>query len=188
MEKVGYAKRDLFVSRVKNAKASQEEAKEQFASALDRFRAVLGSPGGSLESKYTALKSSLEKSETRAKAVRDRIASVEDVSGALFAEWKGEIKGYSNASLREQSEEKLQETKEQYKVLLGAMKRAESKLEPVLVPLRDNVLFLKHNLNARAIGNLRAELGSIESNVSTLMADLDRSIRESDEFIRQLDQ
>ncbi len=188
MEKVGYAKRDIFVSRVKGAKASQEDAKEQFSSALDKFRSVLGSPGGELEAKYDALKSALDKSESKAKAVRDRIESVEDVSEALFSEWKDEIKSYKNASLRTQSEEKLSDTKSQYKDLLAAMKRAESKLEPVLVPLRDNVLFLNHNLNARAIGNLKGELGSIESNVSALMADLERSIKESDDFIRQLDQ
>jgi hypothetical protein len=35
MEKFGYHKRDILVDRVKDAKETQEEAKEQFKSALE---------------------------------------------------------------------------------------------------------------------------------------------------------
>ena len=35
------------------------------------------------------------------------------------------------------------------------MRLAESRIEPVLKSFRDQVLFLKHNLNAKAIASLR---------------------------------
>src|ERR687885_1968611 len=46
MEKLGYPKRDLLVSRVQQARDSQQAAKEQFQSALERFRAVVNFRGG----------------------------------------------------------------------------------------------------------------------------------------------
>lgn len=187
MEKLGYAKRDLMVSRVKAARGSQEAAKEQFQSALQHFGAVVRYDGGSLEKKYDELSSELERSEEKAKAVSARIDAVDDVSKALFREWKGELSQYENDRLRASSEEKLEQTKSRYEQLIRAMRKAEAKMKPVLQPLRDNVLFLKHNLNAKAVASLDAELVTVEGNVDSLIRDLERSISEADQFIQQLD-
>ena len=48
------------------------------------------------------------------------------------------------------------------------------------------MLFLKHNLNARAIDSLRGELGTIETDVAQLIREMERSIAESEAFIRSL--
>jgi len=66
------------------------------------------------------------------------------------------------------------------------MKRAEAKLEPALVPLRDQVLFMKHNLNARAIAGLSEELISVQTNVDKLVKDMESAIAEADAFIASL--
>jgi hypothetical protein len=44
MERVGYHKRDIMVSRVKDAKESQEEAQQQFSSALEEMQTLLNYP------------------------------------------------------------------------------------------------------------------------------------------------
>ena len=66
------------------------------------------------------------------------------------------------------------------------MKKAEAKLEPALVPLRDQVLFMKHNLNARAIAGLGDELISVQANVDLLVRDMDAAISQADRFIASL--
>lgn len=188
MEKIGVHKRDIMVDRVKAARDSQKEAKKQFQSALEKFQNVVKYEGGDLEREYEKLKNTLERSEARAEEVRGRIESVEDVSEALFDEWQAEIKKYDSDELREASREKLEATKEKYKELIGAMKQAESRLEPVLVPLRDQVLFLKHNLNARAVAGLSGELESVQANVDKLVSDMEKAIREADAFIATLEE
>jgi chaperonin cofactor prefoldin len=188
LEKLGYAKRDLLVSRVEAARESQEEAKEQFKSALERFRSVVRFSGGKLEQQYETLRAELNRCEDRAKNVRSRIDAVEDVSGALFTEWKSELAQYSNAFLRRQSEDKLERTKRRYTELMRTMKEAEKRLEPVLQPLRDNVLFLKHNLNARAIAALDGEVKEVEIHVDSLVSDLERAIAASDRFIAEMNE
>ncbi len=141
MEKLGYHKRDLMVSDVKKARDAQQDAKEQFKSALDRFTKTLNIQGGELQDKYDALNEEYQQSEKRAQAVRDRIASVENVSDALFDEWTAELKQYSNATLRQKSQKQLTQTRSQYAQLIKAMKRAEAKMDPVLAKLKDHVLF-----------------------------------------------
>ena len=68
-------------------------------------------------------------------------------------------------------------------MLIQAMKRAEAKLEPVLVPLRDHVLFLKHNLNAKAIAGLGEELVSVQTNVDKLVREMENAIAHADAFL-----
>jgi len=186
MEKLGYHKRDLMVSDVKKARDAQQDAKEQFKSALDRFSKTLNVQGGELQEKYETLNTEYERSETKAQAVRDRIASVEDVSEALFKEWNAELKEYSSAALRKNSERQLAQTRTQYAQLIKAMKRAESKMDPVLAKFKDQVLFLKHNLNAQAISSLKGELVSVEGNIDSLIKDLNASIKEADSFLASL--
>lgn len=183
MEKLGYHKRDLMVSRVESARDAQQETKDQFESALEKFTSVLKVNGGELEEKYDQLKTAYDKSIDRAETVRDRIEAVEDVSEALFDEWQTELDQYSSDSLRRSSARQLKQTKRQYAQLIGAMKRAEKKMEPVLRAFHDQVLFLKHNLNARAIASLQAELISVEAEVNALIRDMEASIKEADEFI-----
>lgn len=183
MEKFGQHKRDILVSRVEEARDAQEDAKEQFKSALEKFSAVTNFQGGKLEEKYNQLKTEFEKSESRAKAVRKRITDVQDVAEALFKEWESELKQYSSESLRSSSKEKLEQTRTRYSQLIDTMKRAESRIDPVLSAFRDQVLFLKHNLNAQAIASLHNELASVETDVASLIREMEASIAEADEFI-----
>ena len=183
MEKFGYHKRDLLVRDVEKARDAQQDAKEQFKSALDRFTKTLNIEGGELQEKYETLNAEYERSEAKAKAVRNRIASVEDVSEALFAEWNDELKQYSSSALRKKSQEQLTQTRTHYGQLIKAMKRAEAKMDPVLAKFKDQVLFLKHNLNAQAIASLKGELLSVEGNINALIKDLNASIQEADSFI-----
>lgn len=186
-ERLGYHKRDLLVSSVADARDGQEEAKEQFASALDRFASIVEVEGGELESKYRELQGELEASEDRAEAVREQIAEVEEVSEDLFDEWEDELGEYENADLRRSSERQLVETRERYDRLIGAMHRAEEGMEPVLAVFRDQVLFLKHNLNARAVASLQGTADRLEADVAGLIRDMEASIDEADAFLKTLE-
>lgn len=183
LETVGVYKRDLLVKRVEAARDSQVDAKEEFQSALERFRNVVQFDGGDLEAEYRRLDKALQRSEDRADEVRDRIESVEDVAADLFKEWRQELGDFSNPEYRRNSEQQLLATERRYDELHVAMERAESRIEPVLVPLRDQVLYLKHQLNAKAIAALEGELGTIEIDTAALISELETAIAEADRFI-----
>jgi len=186
MEKIGVHKRDIFVDRVKKARDTQTETKQQFVTAVEQFRSVVQFQGGDLEKQYNTLNATLEKSEAGADDVRKRIRAVEEVSQALFDEWRAEIKEYTSDTLRAASQRQLDSTQAKYARLIAAMKQAEAKLDPVLKPLRDQVLFLKHNLNARAVAALDGELSTIQTNVDRLVRDMEVAIAEADAFIESL--
>ncbi|MBN1256461.1 MAG: DUF2959 domain-containing protein, partial [Planctomycetes bacterium] len=167
---------------------SQKETREQFASALEQFSSVVKVEGEELERVYKKLSSELEASEDKAAEVHKRIVSVEKVSKDLFAEWEEELAQYNSDTLRENSRRTMEQTKARYEQLITRMKAAESRIDPVLNSFRDQVLFLKHNLNAKAIASIRNEIASVETDVAKLLEDMDVSIREAEDFIKEMNE
>lgn len=186
LEKVGYHKRDILIDRIDAAQASQTEGQEQFKSALEQFKSVINFDGGDLEVTLDLLNDEYEASVDAADEIHDRINSVENVADALFDEWQEELEQYSNASLRRDSERQLKDTRRRYSKVLGAMRRAENAIDPVLESLKDNTLYLKHNLNARAIASLKNELGTVDNDVNALLTAMQQAINESNAFIDEL--
>ncbi len=186
MEKFGVAKREILVDRVDASRKAETAAKEQFASALEHFLAVTKVDGGDLLKKYNDLNRELKRSEDRAKEVHDRIAAVEDVAEALFREWKQELGQYSSATLRNESQRELDATRRRYDTLVRLMHRAADRMDPVLDTFRDQVLFLKHNLNARALASLDTTNRTLDADVSQLIRDMEASIHEAESFIKNL--
>lgn len=186
MEKVGTHKRDILIDRVEKATDSQEEAKQEFKDALEQFSTLINFDGGELQSHYERSKDHYESSKAAADDVAERISLIEDVAQALFDEWQDEIEEFSNQQYKQQSQMQLRDTKRRYKNVIRAMHRAKDKMQPVLSALQDNMLYLKHNLNAKAIGSLKAEYTNIKQSVGQLIEQMNRSIDDSQAFINTL--
>ena len=187
MEKAGIHKRDIMVSRVKKARTSEQKAKEVFKDALDEFTAVTGYKGGDLEKQYKRVNKAYLSSEKQAADVKARHDDVESVSKALFREWKKEIKLYESTELKAESTKQLKAAQARYTDLMAAMRRAEKSLDPVLRKFRDHSLFLKHNLNSKAIASLQGQVKSTRIEVSRLIKEMETAIAEADSFIKQLE-
>jgi len=185
-EKVGYHKRDILVDRVENSRDAQAEAREQFESALEQLSSLVNFDGGDLEDAYAALADEYRRSSNAAQEVRQRIDDVDHVAGALFAEWEDEIEQYSSARLQADSAAKLEATRRRYAEMLAVMRRSEAKMAPVLAAMNDNVMYLKHNLNARAVASLKVEFAAIEGQIEALIRDMKAAIASSDEFIESM--
>ena len=183
MEKVGVHKRDIMIDRVEDARNAQQDAQEQFKSALEQFDSVISLEETDLKKAYERLNDEYEDCVKVADKVSSRIDSVEDVSEALFDEWEKEIGLYESRDLARSSKKQLTETKARYREMITRMAGAEQSMEPVLRIFRDNVLFLKHNLNAQAIASLQNEFAGLETEIEQLIERMNEAIASSNEFI-----
>ncbi len=186
METMGIPKRELLTDNINETRTAQTEAQQEFKSALDTFLSVTGYQGGDLEVMYERMNDAYEDSNDKATEVRQRIRAVDNVANALFSEWEDELNEYDDLSLRQQSERKLRSTQQRYDIMFASMERVENAMVKVLISFKDQVLFLKHNLNAKAITSLSGQATSIESDVAALMKDMNASIAESDRFLSEL--
>ena len=187
-EKIGNEKRDILVDRIKKGREDQDKAKEQFKSTMEAFQAATGFKGGQTEEVYKKLKKEYDEAADKTKKVSDRIASIEQVSGDMFSEWDKELTGMGNADLRSKSNVLLKATRRRYTDLIRKMKTVESKAKPVLKAFEDQVLFIKHNLNAEAITSLKSNVVKMDADVQILIRDIETSTKEADAFIASLPQ
>ncbi len=183
MEKFGKEKRHILVDNVEDVQKSQENAQEEFKDALTRIKELYAFEGGDLESFYDKLKNSYNDCDSRAKQIERRINNVEEVAFDLFKEWKAEIILINDAKLKNSSKKSLRDSKIKYQKLEAIMNKSTKGMYPVLSKLKDYVLYLKHNLNAKAVGSLSSEIVSIEKDVEKLIMDMNVSINEAENFI-----
>lgn len=186
MKKIGKEKREILVSRIEDGKDAQQDAAKQFKTALEAFQSVTGFDGGDLEKIYKKLNSEYEHSESRAKKVTDKIESIDKVANDLFTEWGGEAGQMSNRQLKTDSERMLRDAQTRHRTLMRQMRSSEAKMQPVLRVFRDQVLYLKHNLNARAITSLKKSVIEINDDVAALIKDIELSTIEADKTIASL--
>jgi len=185
-EMLGQEKRDLLRSNVESVKKEQQAAADEFEDALERLRGLYDIEDDELEKAYDKLKADYDDSKNRAQDIRDRIDKIDSIANDLFKEWDQEIGEISNAGYRQKSRAKLDETRSKYNALAASLEKSEAGMDPVLTHLNDNVLFLKHNLNAAAIGGLAADMKGVETDIEQLIADMRASISEADTFLKTL--
>ena len=186
-EKLGKEKRHLLRDQVEKSREDQEKASEEFKDALTRLKEMYGIDGGELEKMYNRLSDDYEDCESRAAIIDERIEKVHRIATDLFDEWRQEIDQIKNASFRSKSKEKLRATQSRYARLESSLKTSRKRMTPVLANLRDYVLFLKHNLNAQAIGSLKSEVSNIETDVGRLVRDIQKSINAADVFLKEFE-
>jgi len=186
LEKVGIYKRDILVDRVEDARDSQEETKEELVEAYAELNTLIGVEGGDLERQYKALDKKVERSRDAIEELDDHLDAIDTVSEDLFEEWQDELGQYNSATLRRDQEKKLAESRQQFRALRARMQTARERVDPVMAVLNDNVLYLKHSLNARALDALRGEATALEGKVDALIKDMQLAIDEADRFIRQM--
>lgn len=186
LEKVGVHKRDILVDRVQDARDAQSDTREELVSAYDELKALVGYDGGELEGKYKRLSKAVERSEQATEDLDDRLKAIDRVSEDLFEEWESELALYSSDKLRADQRGKLTLARQRYATMRGRMQTARERVDPVMAVLNDNVLFLKHSLNAQALASLREQAATLEGRVDVLIRDMQTAIDEADRFIANM--
>ncbi|MBY0505934.1 MAG: DUF2959 domain-containing protein [Bryobacteraceae bacterium] len=186
MQKIGKEKRDILVQRIRDSQQDADQAKAQIKTTLEAFQELTGFDGGNLEKTYKKLNGEFEDAEKRAQTLADRVKSIDQVGHDLFREWNQELASIKDASLHARSAQLLRQTRSRHQQYLARMKQTERKMAPVLQGFRDQVLFLKHNLNASAMGSLKTTAARMDGDVNLLIADIEGSRQEADAFIQTL--
>jgi len=185
-ESIGDHKREIVVYQVEQACISLQETKEEFEETLERFKSLVCVNDSGLDHRYNLLNRQYQFCRSKSDAVSNKIRAIQEVSEALFIEWESELDQYSNRALRNSSKQQLKAARQNYARLIKAMQRAESKIHPVLAAFKDQVLYLKHNLNSRAIAALQHEFIEMSVDISQLILAMDQTIQEASRFFSTL--
>ncbi|WP_374089105.1 DUF2959 domain-containing protein [Methylomicrobium lacus] len=182
----GDHKRAIVVHQVEQACVNLQETRNEFEDALQRFKMLVNVNDSALEHRYHQLNRKYQFCKSKSEAVSVRIRAIEEVSEALFAEWEKELDEYSNRALKNHSKQQLKLARQNYARLIKALRMAEAKIQPVLSAFKDQVLYLKHNLNAQAIAALQHEFIEIGIDIAQLIQAMEKTIAEASSFVAVL--
>jgi chromosome segregation ATPase len=185
-ESLGKEKRDLLKDKVESTRDQQLDTAEQFEDALSALRAAYNPEPSELSALYDSLKAEYESSESETQALQSRIESMHNVAADLFAEWEEEAESIDNKRFRSDSLQKLTATKNRYQQMRGRLLSSAAKMNRVLSQFRDYVIYLKHNLNAQSLNSLEKEAVSIETDIRTLISQIQSTVNDTEDFIRSL--
>ncbi|MBL1264010.1 DUF2959 domain-containing protein [Methylomicrobium sp. RS1] len=182
----GDHKRAIVVHQVEQACVSLRETRNEFEDALQRFKMLVNVNDALLEHRYHQLNRKYQFCRTKSEAVSARIRAIEEVSEALFAEWEKELNEYNSRTLKNHSKQQLRLARQNYARLIKSLRTAEAKIHPVLSAFKDQVLYLKHNLNAQAIAALQNEFVVIGIDIAQLIQAMEQTIAEASSFVAML--
>lgn len=185
LEMFGLQKRDLLQREVANARDEQKEATEDFKDALQKLKALYNIPKGPYDDAYEDLNEAYEDAKKQSAEVTQSIKKVETVAGDLFLEWEKEINEIGTPELKVASAQSLNKTKKKYSEMITTLKSSEKRISPILSKLKDHVLYLKHKLNAKAIGALQGESMRIQVQIEQLVEDINKAVKAADQFINE---
>lgn len=186
LEKVGIHKRDILVDNVEEARDSQAETREQLVTAYEELSTLIGFDGGELEAQYKRLSREVERSQDSIDELDGHLSDIDRVSEDLFEEWQAELEQYNSAALKADQARKLKLSRKQFATMRDRMQTARDRVDPVMAVLNDNVLYLKHSLNAKALDALRGQASLLEGQVDALIRDMQIAIDEADAFIANM--
>jgi len=179
----GQYKRDLLLDRIEKVRVSHEKAKTQFQQVLEQYSSIIEANSGQIRGEYNKL----SKEYVKALAINDEISKkvkdVESVGKPLFKGWEKELDEYQNERMRRASEEQLDTTRSRYLKLVHSIKSSKNKVNDVLKSMNDQVLFLSHNLNKKALSVIKRDVEGVKVEVNELIGQIDEAIKESGEFI-----
>jgi hypothetical protein len=175
--------RDLLVDRVEDARDSQQAAAEEFRDALTEFKSVVDVAPSDLERQYSRLNAAYERSASAAGDIGKRVDRVVSASNRLLEEWRDELAQYNDPALKQLAQQQFDDTRAHARKLIESMRQSEQSMQPVLASFRDQVLYLKHNLNLSAIAALEGEAATIETDVDALIEEMNRAIADADAFL-----
>jgi ElaB/YqjD/DUF883 family membrane-anchored ribosome-binding protein len=179
----GQYKRDLLLNRIEKAKQCHERAKNQFEVVLANYADIIDANAGDIRTEYNKLNRECKRARKIAKEISQRVKDVEDIGKPMFRNWEDELAEYNNEAIRRSSEEQLDLTRRNYLKCVHSIKSCQGKVEGVLASLNDQMLFLSHNLNSKALSAFKKNTASLKSEVGALVKQMQAGIKEAETFI-----
>jgi hypothetical protein len=179
----GQYKRDILLNRIDKVRQSHEQAKKQFEVVLANYSRIIDANSGGIRKEYNKLDRERKRVQVVTDEILRRVKDVEAVGKPLFRNWEDELDKYENEAMRRSSEEQLDITRRNYLKLVHSIKATQRKIVYVQQSLNDQVLYLSHNLNTKALSEFKKEVIPIKVEVAELIKSMGKSINETKTFV-----
>lgn len=173
-QKGGLGQVDELLSHVERVHVESAVAKERARAALEGLRHMIAPEfQGNPASGHAELVAVVEQSAEQADALRKSVRPLRKIGESVFERWTADLESFGNLAMRQRSQERLEETRRRYDVVLAAAVSAQLTYDAFNGDLADHALFLEHDFNAAAVAVIAAELDDLKIRGKELARRLD---------------
>jgi len=174
---------------VKKTEASAKaitEAREQIKTTLDGYNALIEGNVEDTKKAYGNLQKEMDRSDDRAEDVGKRIDEMNVEADKYFADWTRSLDGISSPDLRARSEERMKDARSRYDQILATTGKAGDMFASFIQNLRDQVTYLGHDLNPRALASLEGDATKLNTAAESFFGKIDSAIDEATSYAASL--
>ena len=182
----GVKQTEKLVSKANDTVGSIRAAKQQIKDTLVAYNLLVGNKVEDPKKTYKDLQKGIENTDKKVADVDQKVAAMQKEADLLFADWASNLASISSEELRKRSEERLNETRERYNGILAAGDKAGKVFNPFIASLKDQVVYLGHDLNPSALASLKPDADKLNKEAEVLFKKIDETVDEASGYITSL--
>lgn len=177
---------DKLIKRAGDTITAIRAARMQIGATVRDYNQILAGEAEDNRAAYKKLQKSLKKSEKSAAAVGAQAEKMDSAASEYFASWEASLSEFTSDEMRARSEERMKETRQRYDGILQAGREAGEAFRPFVTLLKDQIVFLGHDLNPAAIEDLQDDAERLNSQAKEVFSKIDETKRTAMRYIASL--
>lgn len=182
----GLKRTDSLIKKAEDLVKETTSAREQIGKTLDTYNSIFAADTKDVRKAYKAVEGEMGKTEKKREDVRKNLDAMKVEADAYFASWKESLQQIGNPDLRKKSETRMGETRAKFDGILGTIGEARQAYEPFITSMKDQWVYLGHDLNPSGISSLKPEHDKLNAQGKELFGKIDASTKKATEYINSL--
>jgi hypothetical protein len=175
---------DVLLGRIERVQVECELSKESVRDATAALDA-LARPQfqGDPKVAFTVVLEAFERTDERQKALGVSTAAMKKTAEKFFLHWSEDLQGFTNSSIRQRSQDRLEEARARYRTIEAAVDPTLASFGVYNVSLRDLNLFLEHDFNPASVRAVAPEIDALAGMAADLDVRFERSIMAAQDYV-----
>jgi HD superfamily phosphohydrolase len=184
-QRTGHQQIDRLISRAESTVSQISLTRLQAQDTVDAYKALISGEGDSRRA-FRDLNRELDRLDSQRERTRSRARRMESSAKELFAEWANSITKISSEELGATARTRLDDTRQRYDELIALGGEAGDAFDAFAASLRDQVVFVEHDLNEAALDSLREYSPTFDEKSQTLFRKINSVVGTASRLIESM--
>lgn len=172
----GIKQTEALVKKGEQTIKSITDTRQQLEKTLTTYNSIIDGKAPDAKAAYKDLEKAVKDCEAKSEDVRKQKEAMDAEADKLFAGWSSSIAGISSTDLKQRSEARMAQTKDQLGKIAGAGQQARASYDTFLKGLKDQITYLGHDLNPSAVASLKGDAAKLNDQAKAMFQKVDGTV------------
>ena len=171
----GHDRAKDFYEKIDEAENELEETRKRFQKASARYERMLSAKSNQRKDRYEDFVDQTKECEDKREKLDERLEEMDKQAKKFFDAWRKSSKKIGDNGLRSRSHERLEASRVRYERLSDSYRGVMEHYTPLTKAMRDQIVYLSHELNAESTASLSEDAAKIQARVEGFLHLVDES-------------